>query len=594
MKNISKNIYTVLLIIFITACDDNLDKIPVDSLVEETTFTSNESFATFAWGFYPRLGGYGTAIPETDIIADLMVRNTGTQDNNWLWQLITVPNTSNTYSGAYTTIRRTNFMIKNAEIPALSQSESNHWKAIARFFRANEYFRLLKLYGGVPLVGDDVLTDQSPELFEARASRDEVASYILNELLFAEQNIVADANDNTIDADVVRALISRFGLFEGTWRKYHNLGDEDKYLQASYNASSQLLNDNTSLMSSYDLVFNSESLSNAAGILLYRPYIIGEATHILTSRHRNSAGRWDLTKKGVDKYLCTDGLNRWQSPLFDGEQDPYDEFRNRDRRLYYTVVPPFKVTTIGSNVNRATAWEYDPDPRHREYLDIMMQLSDAEHKGAPTSNWVGFIVKQEPHFRRFNRGQGFNVSYTGYRLHKYYNNLNTGIQNQDFADMPLFRMGEVMVNHAEVAYELSMFTQDVADATINRLRARGGVANLDVGNIAPDPTRDADISPELWEIRRERAVELMAEGYRFEDIKRWRKFVEYGSQEKLGMYIVGSDFNNRLPIQNGTPAGYISPFGVPPGVPEHYYLSPLPSNEIILNPNLVQNPGWEQ
>ena len=593
MKYILKTIYTALLVVFFLSCDDNLDKLPIDTLVEETTFTSNSSFETFAWGFYTRLGGYGTAIPETDVIGDLMVANTGNRDNNWLWQLITVPNVSNTYSGAYVTIRRTNFMLRNTDIPALSETESNHWKAVAKFFRANEYFRLLKLYGGVPLVGDEVLTDESPELFDPRASRDEIASYILDELLFAEANIKADTNDNTIDVSVVRALISRFGLFEGTWRKYHSLGDETKYLQASYNASSQLLNDHTSLIGNYDLVFNSESLDNAPGILLYRPYVAGEVTHILTSRHRNSAGRWDLTRKGVDKYLCTDGLNRWQSPLFDGEQDPYDEFRNRDKRLYYTVVPPFKVVTLGSNPNRTPNWEYDPDPRHREYLDLMAQLSDEGHKAGPTSNWAGSIVKQEPHFRRFNNGQGFNVSYTGYRLHKYYNNLNTGIQNRDFTDMPLFRMGEVMVNHAEAAYELGLFTQEVADATINKLRSRGGVASLDIGNIANDPTRDTDISAELWEIRRERAVELMAEGYRFEDIKRWKKFVEYGSQEKLGMYIVGSDFNNRLPIQNGAPVGYISPFGVPPGVLDHYYLNPIPSNQIVLNPNLEQNLGWE-
>jgi len=125
------------------------------------------------------------------------------------------------------------------------------------------------------------------------------------------------------------------------------------------------------------------------------------------------------------------------------------------------------------------------------------------------------------------------------------------------------------------------------------LRERGNVEPLDVSNIGDDPTRDASVSPLLWEIRRERAVELMAEGYRFDDLRRWKKLHEYGSAEKLGRYVVNANYNNRLPIQGGADEGYVSPYGVPPGVPEHYYLYPIPSDQIVLNTNLEQNPGWD-
>ena len=112
-------------------------------------------------------------------------------------------------------------------------------------------------------------------------------------------------------------------------------------------------------------------------------------------------------------------------------------------------------------------------------------------------------------------------------------------------------------------FELGQFTQEIADQTINPLRARGNVAPLDLANIPADPTIDADVDPALWEIRRERGIEFLTEGLgRVFDIKRWKKLVEYGGQEKLGRWVKNSDYGNNLPIQNGADEGYVAPFGV--------------------------------
>ncbi len=585
-----KKIHILLVLISFMAgssCStDILDKLPKDSLVEETAFTSSQNFETFSWSFYNVFEGYDLGKFDREFKGDLMVPGNGSQGNAWLWQRITVPTTSDLWNNSYKNIRTTNIMLRNVDNGALSLSERNHWEGVGLFFRAYNFINLIKEYGEVPWI-TTVLNDESEDLFASRTSRDELAQNILKDLLRAEEIIKVDAG-NTIDQDVVRALISRFGLFEGTWRKYHGLNNSEIYLKESINASSKLIEKNTTLISKYDLVFNSASLLNQPGILLYKDYVTGQLTQSITSRHRNSAGNWDLTKKAVDQYLCLDGQTRWTSPLFDGDKDPYDEFRNRDRRLYTTTTVPYKVVANNSSED----WSYESDPKYREYLDFMDVFSDPTHKAGPNSNWNGFIVKTEPHFRLFNVGQGFNVTYTGYRSHKYYNQLNTGIQNQDFADAPIFRMGEILINHAEATFEMGEFTQTIADVTINKLRERGQVAHLNLGNIVEDPTRDIDVSVVLWEIRRERAVELMMEGFRPDDIRRWKKFVEYGSQEKLGRWVNGSEYGDKLPIQGGASSGYVSPYNVPPGVPEHYYLAPIPSNQIVLNPNLKQNPGW--
>tara|TARA_R110000744_G_scaffold88964_1_gene173231 strand:+ start:3422 stop:5203 length:1782 start_codon:yes stop_codon:yes gene_type:complete len=592
-----KKIYTrvIILLTFIgSSCSDEiLEKLPKDQLTVSTTFTTNSNFETYAWSMYANsFPGYWDLTPiNREMGSDLLVNNAGTQGDELLWQRKTVPSSSSLWSNSYINIRRANLMLDNIDNSELTDGEKQHWKGVGLFFRAYEYVQLIANYGEVPWVDKSLTEVDEDILYGPKTSRNELSQFVLNDLLEAENIINPEGSGpNTINTDVVRALISRFGLYEGTWRKYHGLGDETRYLQASVDASAQLIADHPNLHSSYDEVFNSETLNGVEGILLYKAYEFGVQNGRWSHYNRSSIGHRDLTKKAVDQYLCLDGETIHTSDLFDGEQDAYDEFRNRDHRLYFNTPPPFRVYTGGQN---QLTWEYDSDPKSREYIDLMATLSDDTHKTLPTINWRGLVVRTSPHFRKFNEGHGYNVTYTGYAFYKFSNKISR-LQNRDSHDAPIFRMGEVFLNHAEAMYELGQFTQAVADATINKLRTRGAVAPLNLASIPNDPTRDADVAPALWEIRRERGIEFLGEGLgRVFDIKRWKKLVEYGAEEKLGRWVVNSDYGNNLPVQGGAAEGYVSPFGMPPGVPEHYYLEPIPSDQIVLNPQLEQNPGWE-
>ena len=592
-----KKIYTrvIILLTFIgSSCSDEiLEKLPKDQLTVSTTFTTNSNFETYAWSMYANsFPGYWDLTPiNREMGSDLLVNNAGTQGDELLWQRKTVPSSSSLWSNSYINIRRANLMLDNIDNSELTDGEKQHWKGVGLFFRAYEYVQLIANYGEVPWVDKSLTEVDEDILYGPKTSRNELSQFVLNDLLEAENIINPEGSGpNTINTDVVRALISRFGLYEGTWRKYHGLGDETRYLQASVDASAQLIADHPNLHSSYDEVFNSETLNGVEGILLYKAYEFGVQNGRWSHYNRSSIGHRDLTKKAVDQYLCLDGETIHTSDLFDGEQDAYDEFRNRDHRLYFNTPPPFRVYTGGQN---QLTWEYDSDPKSREYIDLMATLSDDTHKTLPTINWRGLVVRTSPHFRKFNEGHGYNVTYTGYAFYKFSNKISR-LQNRDSHDAPIFRMGEVFLNHAEAMYELGQFTQAVADATINKLRTRGAVAPLNLASIPDDPTRDADVAPALWEIRRERGIEFLGEGLgRVFDIKRWKKLVEYGAEEKLGRWVVNSDYGNNLPVQGGAAEGYVSPFGMPPGVPEHYYLEPIPSDQIVLNPQLEQNPGWE-
>ncbi|WP_142688198.1 RagB/SusD family nutrient uptake outer membrane protein [Chitinophaga polysaccharea] len=573
-------------------CSSKLDLQPKDQLTEKTTFTKYDNIKAYAWQFYEVFPGYSPEYVNKEYDADLFLNANPNGESNWIWQRIVIPSSSNDYTDPYNRIRAVNIMLDNLGASSISDADKDHWRSVGYFFRAYSYANLVNKYGDVTWV-ETALTDADADiLYGPRTPRVEVTQKILEQLQWAEAHIKpAGDGPNTVNVNVVRALIARFGLIEGTWRKYHQLGDPTPYLRASADAGAKLVAAFPVLHPNYDEEFNSESLANIPGILLYKQYDQTQLVHTLASLGRNSSGRWDLTKKAADMYLMTDGQTRWTSPLFAGDKSPFTEFRNRDKRLYYTVPPPFKV-----KVNHPSEdWQLSDDPADMEYFPIMDAISGPKNKTLPTMNWQGLIVRQEPHYVDYNNGQPFNVTYTGYRFYKFSNKIQR-IQNQDVNDAPVFRMGEVMVNYAEAKYELGEFSQAIADQTINKLRARGGVAPLQVAAIPNDPTRDPGVTPLLWEIRRERAVELMGESFRFDDLRRWKK-MEYVTARKLGRWLKkGTDVpaNSIIPILDGATEGYIAYEKIPPSpFPDYYYYYPVPSNQIVLNPKLTQNPQWK-
>ncbi|PZX48311.1 RagB/SusD family nutrient uptake outer membrane protein [Algoriphagus chordae] len=589
VKNIAFG-FSIALLTF-SCVESTLDKKPELAFSEDNAFENFQVSQTYAYGFYTVFPGYGFGPANSDWNGDLMMQNNTNQGSAWIWGRQTIPTSSSIWDFSF--VRRANIMLDNLESSPMTESEKNHWRSISYFFRAFDYYEKIAAYGDVPWI-DRVLTDDDELLFAPRTPREEVAQNMLDDLLFAVENIYEPGTNgvasNTVSSDVVRALISRFGLFEGTWRKYHGLPGAEEFLRASVTASEELIANNPTLHPNYNEVFNSESLDGVPGILLFKRHENGILTHSLTSRHRNSAGNWDITKRGADSYLMQDGETIWNSPDFETDKDPYAEFRKRDLRMLYTITPPFRVLPVAGD---RLAWEHTADPKDREYIDFFDGITTQNQKALPSRNHAGYILRVAPHFRDFNEGDPYNVSRTGYKLFKYYNRLHD-IQNNDFNDAPIFRMGEVLINYAEAQWELGAFDQSIADMTINKLRARGNVAPMIIGNITAsfDPTRDPEVDPILWEIRRERGIELMAEGFRFDDLRRWKK-MGYTNDPKLGRWIVGSEVNNRIPIQNGADEGYIQFFsGNPPAWEDYQYLYPVPSEEIALNPNLEQNPGW--
>ncbi|MCE8620943.1 RagB/SusD family nutrient uptake outer membrane protein [Bacteroides fragilis] len=631
MKNILK-----LLFLLFTVCgcnDDFMERLPLDKQTVGTVFTTNENFMTYMWKYYSnRSFILNNVSAET---YDALTDNTCDQGslnsiNKYAWDKVVVPTTDGGWT--FGTIRGINLMLDNIEGSKLTENQKKHWRSVGYFFKSLEYFYLLSNFGDVCWL-EHYITDEDLEIMYApRMPRKEIANKILEMLTYAQENIaVQDDGPNTINKDCVDALMSRFGLFEGTWQKYHALSSKEeyeKYLSASFDASTRLMGKYPTIMSSYDAVFNSKDLAGQPGIILYRVNLNTVGYGHLHPRYvRARVMMYNATADLVQSYLCTDGKPIWTSSVYEGDQNTGNalmnvEFRNRDRRLYYTIVPPYKGNDSNNKPLKGRVFIEDfrctDDPEDSRFINLMNDIcmEDKSEKLLPMLQWEGVCVSESPHIddARYNMSQVFCNSRSGYYVWKYYNtstSLFSGL-NAD-TDLPIFRMGEILINHAEVAFELGKFDQSAADATINKLRKRAHVSDMKIAEINSsfDPKRDDDVDPVLWEIRRERRVELMAEGFRLKDIRRWKKG-EYLNKIPKGVYLSKTDLeDNRHQTEpditkfsfalDGKDSGRIIIYGTPknpeqgtpkPGWNNKYYLEPLPIEDLVLNEKLEQNPGY--
>jgi hypothetical protein len=178
--------------------------------------------------------------------------------------------------------------------------------------------------------------------------------------------------------------------------------------------------------------------------------------------------------------------------------------------------------------------------------------------------------------------------------------------NTNYTDAPLFWLAEVYLNYIEAAAELDdmgeyTLTQTDIDNTINKLRARGGVAPMILaGHQNPgytDPEKDADVTSLIWEIRRERRTELMMDGFRFYDLMRWKKGDYMDSQKNPDSFLGAKVPDDGAVRRNAD--GYIQPYD--PSQQRVFedpknYLSAIPTSQILLYPTEIQqnmqNPGW--
>lgn len=624
-----------------SGCNDSfLEKTPVTDLTEENAFNSYDNFKAFMWPCYEMftnttirtsLAGFGQdGQYKGDLDAGYMQQKYESGYNKFAYQTVASAASGNGWDfKAF--IRRINIMLSHIDDSSMKEDEKNHWRSVGYFFHSFWYMELIDRFGDIPWV-DQVLAEDSPEAYGKREDRMVVADKVLERLQWAEQNIgnfTSQNGENTIDRDCVRAALSRFTLREGTWRKYHELGDYEKYLNECVRVSELLMNDYPTLYlgtdgqpaAGYGEMWTTEDLGSIPGIIFYKSYVADINPSGSSYIEHTSSHHVEMNQNTVDLYLMKNGkpiLNT--ASAYHGNKNMYATFRDRDPRLYHTVIPPYKVQAGKGDY---PTWSYTDNAADREYIDLMGPNESCSNPGIgmkrlPGQNWSASLVPEIP---RLGTG-AFVTCRSGYYVWKNWDNWETSFNNGNLntADKPIFKIEEVLLNEAEAKFELGSFDQSVADRTINKLRDRAGIAKMVVADINAsfDPNRgkyypknnDAGIQvdPVLWEIRRERIIELMGEGFGSYDVRRWRMAPWFLNQPATGIWatkemasansmtlynpLTGYSDGTNGSLAEGNIYLFNDPLKEGKGWLEKYYLYQIPTTEILLNPELEQNPGW--
>lgn len=569
-----------------SSCDDFLTRDPQDTVTDVPSFWNNEenlrtSFLDYYTYFFP---GYRSGWNRADNFAETNVADWTDDNAQEVATLFTkVAPTTDADNWNFEKIRNMNLLLSRIQSSSLGEEAKNHWSGVARLFRAMEYAKLVQKFGDVPYYDAVVGSTDNEQLYRARDPRTTVMDKVNEDLAFACANIrVNDGTKGlTVNRAVAQGFASRIMLFEGTWQKYHanNTAKAAEYLKAAKDYAAALMQTNAySIAPSYKSLTTSEDLAGNPEIIMYRSYVENVVMHSLMSFQNTEHEMSSPSRSFVDAFLTKNGLPIHQAGNTDYKGKEYaKEIQNRDPRL----------------------------------------ADNIDEESGLRLNGVAAVYAA-----------------SGYYANRYVNkdliNKPGGMSSTNTTDAPVMKLNEVMLNYIEAAAELAelgqyTLTQADFDKTINAIRDRqstqmphltlAGNALKVNGVEINDPDRDATVKPIIWEIRRERRVELAYEGLRFNDLRRWGK-LEYADMTKnkklnMGAWINKADYPENaealakitLCDENGNIVtgneGYIMPITEVAKMrvmADKDYLYPIPVDQITMYEThgfkLTQNPGW--
>lgn len=478
-----------------------------------------------------------------------------------------IPSTDGNYGTLYKRIYYTNLLLKNAE-----EFEPKADIAIpmgeAYFFRAYFYFELVQIFGDV-IYTDTPLDMDSEKLYGKRDDRLEVIRHCVDDLKKAVE-LLPDmpAEDGRVAKGAANAFLSRVALYEGSWQKFHNNNaSAANELFATAAAAAKAVIDSKA----YTL-FYSDALGGKDS---YRYLFILENTdcnpakltkadnkeYIFSHRHDEATKKIGtnithgaqnsgvyVTRKLADLYRCQDGLPIAKSPKFQGYTGQNTEFADRDNRMNATLL------------------------RHgQKYWN---------NDGKWRTTWTA--ADEDDALTCDRRSQ------SGYINNKWATERKVDDTNEGY-DYPVIRYAEVLLNYAEAVFEQGESISDAdLDLSLNVVRQRSNPEMVKLSNalVSANGLSMRD------EIRAERTVELALEGFRVDDLKRWKTAETEMPQDLRGIPMTGwfaTNWTNQTrPLDaDGCIILYDGRVWA-----EKNYLYPIPSDELQLNPELGQNKGW--
>ncbi|MDR2683617.1 MAG: RagB/SusD family nutrient uptake outer membrane protein [Dysgonamonadaceae bacterium] len=480
----------------------------------------------------------------------------------------------------YSQIRTVNEFLEKIQESSLPADTKKEMVARARFARAITYFYMVKRYGGIPILTKPQAIDASQEeLFVSRNKEVEVYDFIISEIDEIAGDLPATRDKMTIGYPsryTALALKSRAAMYAAsiaTWGEVQIDGlvgipasEARRFWQASYDASKQIIE--SGIYKLYNKVPDDKAEN-------FRKLFVDE-------NNEEVIFSWQLTglnvKSDYDLFMSPLQYVSWGSSMTSVYLEMVESFENKDGSP-----GTFDVERATNQTWNLTEFFADKDPRFHASINY----EGVVWRGEPIENWRGIIKRdgsritsgryenRQAQGRSYSLAGAIGASITGFNVHKYLDETLSPIaEGKTKIDFIVFRLGEIMLNYAEAAFELG--ATDEALQKVNALRERAGIALLST------ITRD--------KIRQERKVELAFEGHRWWDLKRWRIAEATITRNYRGIYTYYDAASEKFKIEikpnahnEETPAKFEK---------KHYYL-PITNGRISNNPNLApENPGY--
>ena len=590
------NIYTktiLLLLIFFSSCDFDLDIEPINILTSDQVLQNASGVEAYMSSLYSAMpiehfnfasGGMYLANQTDEAISSYSGEQPNIPDGTW-------------YSWwGYDAIRNANDLIAKLHEANLSPADKDIFLGEVLFIRAFYYFGLAKRYGGVPIIEvvQNYTGDNLNELQVPRNKEQDVWDFIKTDLdqaisLLPEENVAGRANKFVALALKSRAMLYAASIAEyGESLRLNGIigipsSDAEKYWLSAFNTSRLIID--SEKYSLYDknpdkrlnfeqLFIESDNPEDIFSIHYKYPYLgHGYDSQNLPFGIRGPGGAGSYIGPSlelVEQFEYIDGTsgtlkinNPDGTPIY--YEHPTDIFKNKDPRLMATVIVPF--SQFRNKIIDVQAGIYDGEEKI-EAGDFSALYNPVTHQIDNANGTIRVVG--------LSGFGGSEKTQSGFYVRKYLNynmdNLDAIGSSSDQSFM-VFRYAEILLNYAEAAIELNKV--DEAKWAVNKIRERAGIKLLE----------DQDVNIE--NIRHERLVELAFENLRWWDYKRWRI-----ADKVLNNYRVTA-LKPYFDIQQNAYRFETAKTGRYPKIfLQTAYYDRIPLAEIDRNPNLIQNPGY--
>lgn len=557
----------------LSSCSDLLDTEPYDQFTKDNFFTSEKNVELFANYFYNEFSGYGNGGSYGNFYFNFLNDDqgtTGTQE----WTYTNVPATSATWNNPYTEIRRANTLLAALpNIADMNEASKSNWEGLARLYRGWQHYKLVRAFGDCYWV-DKVLdvTDEAI-LYGERQNRNTVMDNVLKDINFACEKITANENSRTAyNVYVANAMKAEVCLFEGTYSKYvtKDVARANKYLEEVKTAcgvimKSDKFHPNTDFKSNFDQL----DLAGNQEMIMYKHYVYNVLGHATVDYTCGSTQVHGMTKDAFDSYLFKDGKPKATTTCDKNEAG--------------------KIVKLDDNSGFGEA----------SFIDISDVLAQRDPRLAAQVDHI--LQFPGCGYARFGGAQS--TSSTGYGVLLFDTNAMKNTDRQSIStnttDAPIFWYAQILLNYAEACAELGTITNDDLNKSVNLLRHRVGMPDLTI-DVAADPANNMGVSNIIFEIRRERRVELMyCQNDRYYSLQRWNLLSLLDTQKHpdqcRGAYVGNVKATDGIDMSQITvdADGYINcKNGNDRIYDAKYLLFPIPNGQKTLNSKIGQNPGW--